>query len=217
MIVIGGLILSYLLLNRERMLTTVDRCDYPLSDMEKLGVVTIIVPTLNEAATIKQVLVDLENQNVRVAYPERFQVIVADSSDDETKEIASQFDADIITVPLGKLTAIDTAIKYARGNIIVAADADSRYGCNFLNLLLEHFQDPSIVGVTGTGIYGKYPFLGVLRETAATIVPRMMGRGCAYRKEAYYTIGGFDLTIDQTSSRQMLLKKSLASGGDWRK
>jgi len=70
--------------------------------------------------------------------------------------------------------------------------------------MLNHFVDSEVVGVSGSGLYDGYPLVSVLRESIASMLPRMTGRGSAYRKDAYFSVGGFDLSIDQTDSFAMV-------------
>src|SRR5271170_7467074 len=59
----------------------------------------IIVPTLNEEAFLPITLASLEAQNIRMDDPDRFELVVADSSsEDSTVEIAKDYGATVIDV-----------------------------------------------------------------------------------------------------------------------
>jgi glycosyltransferase involved in cell wall biosynthesis len=202
-----GLALTY-----SRMTSMVDRWDDSLANMPIIGKVTILMPTLNEAATIQEAIASLRNQNVMAAYPEYFELVVVDSeSTDDTVELAAALADQVITAPAGKLTAVTYAIDRLNSDIIVAVDADSEYKSNFLNLLLKHFEDPAVVAVSGVEIV-KTPgpfafFVALLEQYLHRLQPRMMGRGMAYRRSAFYETGGFDLSIDQKNVWTMMTEE----------
>lgn len=180
--------------------------------------VAVIMPTLNEEAFIAKSLESLNNQNVIQAYPELFDRIVADGgSTDRTVEIAKQYGWRVLNCPQGKLTQIDFAIRNTDADIIVQVDADTWYGPNTLNLMLQHFKDPQVVGVTGGRIYDT--LTGKLAAPWVELYftyfnPRMLGLLSAYRKSAYFRIGGYNLNIDQTDVKQMVDEEEF---GLWRK
>jgi len=190
----------------QRMVNSIGLGNDRLVDLNKVGNISIIMPTLNEALLVERALVSLQDQNVRVAYPERFEVIVVDSaSQDETVQIARKYADRVLTAPRGKLTAMDIGIREARGDIIVAVDADCNYNVNFLNLLLRHFENPNVVAVSGVEFMEHHEILSLLVENYVYAVkPRLHGRGSAYRKQAYFDIGGFNLDINQQDVYSMM-------------
>jgi len=188
------------------MMEKVDQWNFPLTEPPTT---TILMPTYNEAPWIKATLESLEKQNVRVAYPERFELIVVDSaSSDGTREIAANYADKVIITPRGKLTSITVGIREAKGDVIVAVDGDCRYYVNFLNLLLRHFEDSSVVAVSGSELIThpwNYTLYSVILEwILMSVNPRMMGRGSAYSKEGFYQVGGFNLSIDQFNLWKMV-------------
>lgn len=201
-----------LLTNQQRMVNAVDNWNDTLADMPNIGKVAIIMPALNEEERIETALQSLQQQNIIFAYPDYFQIIVVDSnSKDATASIASKY-ATVLQAPRGKLNAIDMTIRQVDAEIISAVDADSTYGCNFLNLLLKHFENPNVVGVSGAELYDR-PDMAIwgiaLESLFFTFRPRMMGRGCMYRKSAYYATGGFDLTINQQNVWEMMAEEEV--------
>jgi glycosyltransferase involved in cell wall biosynthesis len=205
------------------MTNSVNVTDASLADMSKIGKVTVLMPTLNEAAYVEKALCSLWNQNIIVAYPDNFEIVVVDSeSTDGTVDVAEEMADRVITAPRGKLTAIDTALRQVDGDIVVAVDGDSYYGTNFVNLLLRHFEDPQVVGVSGSAwidddlfhalrtIYGE----GSITSTVdiSDFWPasqRMLGSGCAYSRAAYFTTGGFDLSINQNDLKAMVNEEEI--------
>ena len=177
---------------------------------------SIIIPTLNEEAYILNTLSSLENQNIRLHYPQQFEVIVVDSeSTDRTRQLAEKH-AQILTCPIGKLTARHKGILNAKGKIIVGLDADTFYGPNFLNLMLRHFKNPNVVGVTSPRLFGKDTnFVVNTIEMWRAIWDgmrgqRMPGSNSAFLKTAYHKVGGFNLTINQRNWRKMVAEEEYA-------
>jgi len=83
--------------------------------------VSIVILTLNEP---KKVLIDLQNQSYK-----NFEVILAKEK--------------------GIVTAMNIALKKAKGEIFVRVDDDVFLPANWLKELIKPFQDPLVAGVTG--------------------------------------------------------------------
>jgi glycosyltransferase involved in cell wall biosynthesis len=213
------------------MTNSIDDADDALADMGRIGKVTVLIPTLNEAAHIEETISSLRNQNVALAYPDRFEIVVVDSySEDGTVEIASRLADRVIMAFRGKLTAIDAALRQVDGDIVVATDGDSIYRVNFLNLLLRHFEDPDVVAVTGSELIDDNA-LNTFRSLSlegnmlsaidlSDILPKtqkLQGRGSAYRRDAYFATGGFDLSIDQTNLAEMIIEEEIGFWGRLKK
>ena len=177
---------------------------------------SIIVPTLNEEAYILNALSSLENQNIRLRHPQQFEVIVVDGgSNDKTVQLAERH-AKVLTVPIGKLTARHIGTLNAKGNIIVGTDADTLYPPNYLNLVLRHFRNPNVVGVCSPRLFGRDANLLVntvgiwaaLRD--GLFGQRMPGSNSTFLKTAYFETGGFNLTINQRNSAEMVAEEEYA-------
>jgi len=110
--------------------------------------VTIIVPALDEQATIREVVDRL------LALPISAQVVVVDDgSSDDTPSILASF-GDRITVvtnpiPSGKGMAIRKALAFATGKVVVIQDADLEYSPEDIPKLAE----PILQGLYGV-VYG---------------------------------------------------------------
>jgi glycosyltransferase involved in cell wall biosynthesis len=189
-----------------------------------IGSVSIIIPTYNEEAYIERCLKSILAQNIVVEYPDYFEIIVVDSySSDKTIEIAKRYANRIIYAPRGKLTARDLAIKNSNGEIIVSVDADVFAPVNWLNLLLRHFRCPrdgcrwsNVVAVSGPTI-GEYAALDsislwrfLLYGNGAFQLKRLYGRNSAFRREAYFLAGGFDLDVDQFDLNSIINEEEFA-------
>lgn len=178
---------------------------------------TIVIPTLNEEAYILEVLASLENQNVKVAYPEKIETLLVDSgSEDQTIALAERYPVKIITAPKGKLTARHIGIMKAKGDVIVGVDADTYYPPNYLNLVLRYFHDSKVVGVTSPRLYGRDSNLilngaviwsNILEGISGR---RMPGSNSTFTKKAYMQTGGFDLSINQFNAAEMVREEEYA-------
>lgn len=110
--------------------------------------VTVIVPALDEHATIKEVVDRL------LALPLSLQVVVVDDgSTDDTPEILASY-GDKITVvtnpmPSGKGMAIRKGLAHARGKVVIIQDADLEYSPEEIPTLVE----PILSGLYGV-VYG---------------------------------------------------------------
>jgi poly-beta-1,6 N-acetyl-D-glucosamine synthase len=107
--------------------------------------VTIIVPAYNEEAGIGRTLDAL----VEVDYPNKEVLVVDDGSKDRTYAIASSY---VKKAPPGrfsvirkenggKASAINTALRFAKGEIIVIIDADAIVARDTLKELVKQFSD----------------------------------------------------------------------------
>ena len=122
--------------------------------------ISIIIPVYNEIATIGKIVEEVKRVDVGL---EKEIIIVDDASSDGTKEYLSNLKDENIKVLFheknkGKTDCIKTALKEARGDIIIIQDADLEYlpSKNYKILLepiLERWADV---------VYGSR-FLGVHR------------------------------------------------------
>lgn len=173
---------------------------------EPVDSVVVIVPAYNEEYWLADALNSIESQNVIQKYPEKFALIIVDNgSTDGTVQVAQKFpNWNLWSVPQrGKLNARDYAIRNAGANIIIGADADTLYYPNTLNLLLQHFNKPEVAAVTGIHLYAGNMLYQMGSIFWAYSYRGKLFKGCigAFRRDAYLKMGGFDLSIDQTSAQ----------------
>jgi len=98
---------------------------------------SIILPCLNEAASLKTLL-----PRLRALYPEAELVVVNDGSSDDSVEIATQAGAVVITHPYtqGNGAAIKNGARAATGEVLVFMDADGQHQPEDIARLLEKFK-----------------------------------------------------------------------------
>jgi glycosyltransferase involved in cell wall biosynthesis len=100
---------------------------------------SIVVPALNERLTIGE-FVDWCKEGLAAAGVQG-QILIVDSSTDDTPEIALQRGAEVLrTPPRGLGRAYIDAIPYIRGNWIVMGDADLTYDFRQLAPFVEQFR-----------------------------------------------------------------------------
>lgn len=101
----------------------------------KVGMVSVVIPTLNEAGNILEALITIEKE---LAYPKEIIVVDGDSTDG-TKEIVkdASFCKLIVEPRRGYGLALRTGIKHAKGDVVVMIDGDGTYEVKHINRLLE--------------------------------------------------------------------------------
>jgi len=202
--------------------------------------VTVIVPTYNEATFIESKLNDIARQT----YPRGLlEVIIVDSgSSDGTLDAVKRWvkahdDFRLVTVEesvrRGKAYALNNALRYANGDIIVVTDADSTWlSHKTLEDATSWFSDPSVGAVTCskkpenpgfTGIEEGYrKFYNVIRvsESKAWSTPIFHGELAAFRRELLEKVGGFpeDIGADDSHTATLITLqgyRSIAADNIW--
>lgn len=164
--------------------------------------VTLLITAYNEEDVIAQ---KLEN-SLALDYPrDRLQIIVAaDGSSDRTVEIVQGFAGRGVELSFspprrGKMAAINRAIPYARGEVLVFSDANNLYAPDTLRALVQHFADPAVGAVSGAkvilqgdgalgdseGLYGRYEAFIKRQETRLSSCIGAVGECMALRRELF--------------------------------
>jgi len=117
------------------------------------------------------------------------------------------------SVRRGKAFALNNALKYATGDVVVITDADARWGsANTLSNAISWLGDPSVGAVTclkkpaGRGVAGVEEgyreFYNVVRlaESKAHSTPVFHGELAAFRKSLLNEVGGFPTSIGADDS-----------------
>lgn len=152
--------------------------------------VSIIVPTLNEASQIAQTLAALD------ALEGEKEIIVADGgSDDETVDLARNCGATVIHSNRGRGDQLHAGAERSQGNILWFVHADTLPPVHALKAILSAMNGPSVAG----GNFGL-TFDGSSRAarwlTAIYPVLRRLNlfygdSGIFIRRDVYQRIGGF--------------------------
>lgn len=155
---------------------------------------SIVVPAYNEEERIDAALASILGQEPVRQAPEGFEVIVVDSqSTDTTLQKAGRYPVRIVRSVRGKLLARGIGIDHAKGEVIVACDADRTYPSGWLARILSHFQGPAVVAVSGIHMFSDVPLVNMLMPFRILGRPShyMDGGNSAFRRLAYYQAGGF--------------------------
>ncbi|GAI17307.1 unnamed protein product [marine sediment metagenome] len=181
---------------------------------------SIVMCSLNEEGFVEDALKSLEDQNVRICFPDKFECILIDShSEDRTVEIAEEYGWTVYQAERGKLNARHLGMLKAKGDIIVSVDADTFYAPNWLNLMLRWFNNNSVVAVAGPRIVnpeenmlatGLSIWMSLI-DTGPLVIGGMRapGQSVAFYRQAYFDIGGWDLSIDQLNQHSMVVEEEI--------
>jgi cellulose synthase/poly-beta-1,6-N-acetylglucosamine synthase-like glycosyltransferase/peptidoglycan/xylan/chitin deacetylase (PgdA/CDA1 family) len=176
-------------------------------DGRRFGI-SVIIPAFNEekviASTVERILAS--------DHPDLNIVVVDDGSRDATAEIVEQtFGGDprvslVRIANVGKAHALNIGLAQARGDVIVALDADTQFAADTISRLVRWFCDPEVGAVAGNAKVGnrinvitRWQALEYIvsqnlerRALAAldtlTVVPGAVG---AWRRSVLEELGGF--------------------------
>lgn len=170
--------------------------------------VTVLIPAFNEA----KVIVTTLERILASDYPNMEVLVIDDGSRDHTAYIVrSHFMREprvqVISIPNGgKANALNVGLANARGEVVVALDADTQFESVTISRLVRWFTDPSIGAVAGNAKVGnrinmitrwqalEYIVAQNLERRALsaldtlTVVPGAVG---AWRRDVLRELGGF--------------------------
>ena len=189
-------------------LALLDRASRAPSDSDYRPTVSVIIPAYNE----ERVIVDSLRHVLASSYPD-LQVIVADdgSKDATSALVRAHFGSEprvtLLTMANGgKASALNRALLQAKGEIIIALDADTQFLEDTIPKLVRWFEDPLIGAVAGNARVGNKVNLvtrwqaieyvtaqNVERRAldalrAITVVPGAVG---AWRRQALDAVDGY--------------------------
>ena len=187
--------------------------------------VSVIVPAYNEDRVIESTIRSLLNSD----YPSFEIIVVDDGSTDRTSEVVRESFGDEPLVRLfteanaGKAAALNFGLRYARGDVIVALDADTQFPADTIRALARRFVDPHIGAVAGNAKVGnrinivtRWQALEYITSqnmdrrafaslNCITVVPGSVG---AWRRELIDQCGGFSTdTLAEDQDLTMLIRK----------
>ena len=170
--------------------------------------VSVLIPAFNEEQVIERAVRQvLSSSDVRLEV-----IVIDDGSKDRTSAIVTeQFGTDprvrLLTLPNGgKARALNRGLTLAKGEIVIALDADTQFEEKTIARLARWFADPKIGAVAGNAKVGnrvnlvtKWQALEYITAQnlerralaqlgAMTVVPGAVG---AWRKTAIVDIGGY--------------------------
>lgn len=197
--------------------------------------ISIIIPVLNEAATIQETL-------IRIQKAKDVEVIVVDGgSQDETIAIASHLSKtlaptlpmQVISAAAGRANQMNAGADVAKGDILLFLHADTCLPSNFDTLLLWALQDAgTIAGAFELQIDAQLPGLRLIEKLVnmrSHFLSMPYGDQAIFMKAAiFYEIGGFpNLPIMEDFELMLCLRRRgriailpapvLTSGRRWQK
>jgi cellulose synthase/poly-beta-1,6-N-acetylglucosamine synthase-like glycosyltransferase len=195
--------------------------------------VSIIIPAWNESVGIEKTILSVADNT----YPNKEIIIVDDGSTDGTSKIAWQLREELLAAKklrlgqmlivrksnAGKAAAINSGLKYAKGDLILTIDADSFINKNTIAKMAAALRNPKFAVAIGEIIVrNTKTLLGKMQNCEYTIgfhVKRSQhnlksayifpGALTMFRKEIFQTIGGFS-TFSCTEDLEISMRTKLS-------
>ncbi|MCX6269294.1 MAG: glycosyltransferase [Bacteroidetes bacterium] len=198
------------------------------------GFVSVIIPVRNEEGNILRILEEMHGQDFPA---DCMEVIVADDcSEDATMALVNRFagmhpDFPLALLPAirseiskpGKKSAIERAVRQARGDVLLLTDADTSRGSGWISSMVSCFGSSEIQMVLGPVYFcneknmlqkiQSLEFLGLMGTTAGSAAlgyPVMCnGANLAYRRQAFLQTGGFGENLKYSSGDDQFMMSSI--------
>lgn len=146
--------------------------------------ISIIIPTYNEEASITTCLESLSHQTLD---RDEYELIVVDgNSKDRTCELARAY-ADEVMIQTSKKVggARNDGVLRAEGDIIATTDADCIIPSDWLEIIKSDFESHNIVQLYGT----VYPIEEGIKHKISLMGANTFSRIGYYTRTLYYTLG----------------------------
>ena len=182
------------------------RRDPAIPSDPELPTVSFIIAAYNEEKFLEEKIKD----TLAIDYPrEKLQIIVvSDGSSDRTLQIAERYASrGVLSIHQperkGKTAALNRAVLHATGEILSFSDANTFYNPLSLKMMVRHFEDPGIGGVSGLkeilpaedrisslgdGLYWRYESAIKQAESTINSIVAADGEIFAMRRELYRPI-----------------------------
>jgi glycosyltransferase involved in cell wall biosynthesis len=134
----------------------------------KVEMVSVIIPTLNEAGNIREALQTIHEE---LAYPNEI-IVVDGNSTDGTLEIVkdTNFCKLIIEPRRGYGLALRKGMKYAKGDIVVMVDGDGTYEFKHINRLLQRMLETDAELCMATRMYDPNKAMGFMNFVGNKVI-----------------------------------------------
>jgi dolichol-phosphate mannosyltransferase len=124
----------------------------------KVDMVSVVIPTLNEAGNIREALETLDRE---LAYPKEI-IVVDGNSTDGTIDIVKDSKARLIIEPRrGYGLALRVGMKAAKGDVIIMVDGDGTYEFKHVNRLVQRMLDTDAEMCLATRMYDPNKAMGL--------------------------------------------------------
>ncbi len=133
----------------------------------KVELVSVVIPTLNEAGNILEVIDTVEKE---VRYP--YEIIIVDGgSTDETRKIVKNKNCKlIIETRRGYGLALRLGMKIAKGNIMVMVDGDGTYELKHINIVLDRLIEKDAELCLATRMYDPNKAMGMMNFVGNKVI-----------------------------------------------
>jgi cellulose synthase/poly-beta-1,6-N-acetylglucosamine synthase-like glycosyltransferase len=169
--------------------------------------VTVLVTVFNAEGVISDRIRNILDSDYQA---DKIEIIVAsDGSDDRTDEIINTFGGERVRLfrpnkRIGKTDTQNRAIAWAKGEIVIFTDADTRFERTFLRRITSPFSDPQVGGVDGhlffikeersgisksQGFYWDYELKLRQLESRIGILAVASGACLAIRRDLFHPMG----------------------------
>lgn len=126
----------------------------------KVEMVSVVIPTLNEAGNIEEAI---ETIHKDLVYPKEIIVVDGNSTDGTIEKVKDTKLCRLIIEPRrGYGLALMTGMKNAKGNIIIMVDGDGTYEFRHMNRMIEKMLEKDADMVLATRMYDPNKAMGLM-------------------------------------------------------
>jgi len=174
--------------------------------MSKIDMVSVVIPTLNEAGTIGETIKTIKKV---LKYPHEI-IVVDGNSTDNTREIVKKENCKLIVEPKrGYGVALKAGVEHAKGDVVVMVDGDGTYEIKDINRLLEAACKENAelcLGARMNGLYDKsMDITNFLGNKAITFLFNML-----YRQRLVDSQSGFRVIMRSALEKVELKEEDMA-------
>jgi glycosyltransferase involved in cell wall biosynthesis len=133
----------------------------------KVDLVSVVIPTLNEAGNIVEVIDTVEKE---IRYP--YEIIIVDGgSTDGTRKIVKNKNCKlIIETRRGYGLALRLGMKQAKGNIMVMVDGDGTYELKHINIVLDRLIEKDAELCLATRMFDPNKAMGMMNFVGNKVI-----------------------------------------------
>jgi dolichol-phosphate hexosyltransferase len=152
----------------------------------KVEMVSVVIPTLNEAGNIREAL---DTLNRELAFPKEI-IVVDGNSTDGTLEIVKDSNCRLIIEPRrGYGLALRKGMKAAKGDVVIMVDGDGTYEFKHVNRLIQRMIDTDAEMCLATRMYDPDKAMGLVNFVGNKIITFCFNM--LYRQSLSDTQSGF--------------------------
>lgn len=138
------------------------------STMTTKTMVSVVIPTLNEAGNILEAITTIENE---LNWPKEIIVVDGNSTDGTIGIVKDTNLCKLIIEPRrGYGIALRTGFKHAKGDIVVMVDGDGTYEFRHMNRLVERMIETNAELVLATRMYDPKKAMGLMNFIGNKII-----------------------------------------------